>query len=168
MSIQYWRKKDEQKAMQLGAIASVIARHPMYGRCPANWLGAWIFNALEHQQAYVYFRSGLPVGFMTWAFLQEETLARLIYSDYVLHWSEWSEGDYLWLVDFCMLEALSEPELIELLSTVFAGYRTVYWCSRQAKSQTIYRLHIDRRHLSVMDSIRFVELLGQPTRESAS
>ena len=151
MSIQYWRKKDEQKAMQLGAIASIVARHPLYAQYPASWLGAWIFNALEHQQAYVHFRSGLPVGFMTWAFLQEETLTRLIYSNYVLHWSEWSEGDYLWLVDFCMLEELPQSELIELLCTVLTGNRVVYWRSSQATSQTIYRLHIANRQLATID-----------------
>lgn len=162
MSIQYWRKKDEKKAMLLGAIASVVARHPLYAQNPARWFGEWIFNALDHQQVYVHFRSGLPVGFMTWAFLEEDTITRLIYSDYILHWCEWSEGAYLWLVDFCMLEVLPQPELIELLCSVFTGNRVVYWHSSQVASQTIYRLHIAERRLATIDTTRFVELLGNP------
>jgi len=42
---------------------------------------------------------------MTWALLAEDTEQRLIHDpEVLLHFSEWNEGDRLWLLDFVLLD----------------------------------------------------------------
>lgn len=48
--------------------------------------------------------SGNLVGYMTWAFLADDTERRLVGDPAVLlHLSEWNEGDRLWILDFVVL-----------------------------------------------------------------
>lgn len=164
MSINFFRKRDRTKFTLLGAVTGVIAQHPHYACNSIEWIKAWIFNAVEHRQVYIHFRHGLPAGFITWASVREDTLARLIFSDYVLHWSEWTEGTFVWLLDFCLPETLPQPQLIVLLCSVFADRQVIYWRSSLPGSETIYRLHIAQRRLSTIDATRFVEILGKPER----
>ena len=43
-------------------------------------------------------------GYMTWAFLAEDTEKRLVGDPNVLfHISEWNEGDRLWIMDFVVI-----------------------------------------------------------------
>lgn len=161
MGIKFFRKRDQTKFTLLGAVTGIIAQHQHDGRYTVEWIKAWLFNAIEHQQIYIHFRHGLPAGFITWACLREDTLARLIFSDYVLHWSEWTEGTFVWLIDFCLLETLPQPQIIELLCSVFADRQVVYWRSSLPGSDTIYRLHIAQHRLATIDATRFVEILGK-------
>jgi len=61
----------------------------------------WILPAVQHRQFHVLFASnGRPVGYVTWAFVSDDTLTRLrTDSVTVLDASEWNEGLNLWIVD---------------------------------------------------------------------
>ncbi len=60
-----------------------------------------LWPAVLHKQIDFLFNSkGIPVGFVTWAYLTEACAQELMRDpDYVLHLSEWNEGDQLWIMD---------------------------------------------------------------------
>ncbi len=61
----------------------------------------WVMPAILHRQIHIiYTDDGRPMGYMTWAFVSDKTLARLqADSVQVLDASEWNEGLNLWIVD---------------------------------------------------------------------
>lgn len=89
----------------LGAICSVMMRSPIYCQYPMACVAEWIRPAvLLDQYRLLNDASGNIVGYMTWAFLAEDTERRLIGDPSVLlHLSEWNEGDRLWILDFVVL-----------------------------------------------------------------
>lgn len=55
---------------------------------------------LLKQIDFLFNSKGVPVGFVTWAYLTEGCAQDLINDpDYILHLSEWNEGDQLWIMD---------------------------------------------------------------------
>jgi cytolysin-activating lysine-acyltransferase len=63
----------------------------------------WIKPAIELEQIRVFFddTSGLPVAYITWAYLGDDVSKRMsIDSVNALHFSEWNEGLNLWILDF--------------------------------------------------------------------
>lgn len=89
----------------LGAVTSVMARSPTYCQYPIACIAEWLRPPLLlRQYALFYDASTNLVGYMTWAFLAEDTEQRLIGdSSALLHLSEWNEGDRLWIMDFVVL-----------------------------------------------------------------
>lgn len=89
----------------LGAICSVMMRSPLYCQYPVACIAEWIRPAVLLEQYCLWRDAGSNVvGYMTWAFLAEDTESRLIRdSSVLLHLSEWNEGDHLWIMDFVVL-----------------------------------------------------------------
>jgi cytolysin-activating lysine-acyltransferase len=86
----------------LGAAADAMARSDEYCQYPIACLTLWIEPAICHEQIH-FFRddSGQVCGYMTWAWLAEDTERRLLHdSNVLLHISEWNEGERLWILDF--------------------------------------------------------------------
>lgn len=67
------------------------------------------------QIEFLFNSSGAPVAYATWAFLTEESGERLA-SDpgYVLHLSEWNEGDQLWILDIVAFPGLVQTLIRKL------------------------------------------------------
>ena len=86
----------------LGAAVNAMARSDEYCQYPIACLTLWIEPAIWHEQIH-FFRddSGQVCGYMTWAWLAEDTEQRLLHDPNVLlHISEWNEGERLWILDF--------------------------------------------------------------------
>jgi len=69
---------------------------------PLAALKYWTAPAIELNQIAL-FKSlqGMPIGYMTWAFLSDEVSTRMeMDAINVLHISEWNEGLNLWILDF--------------------------------------------------------------------
>jgi cytolysin-activating lysine-acyltransferase len=106
----------------LGAICSVMMRSPIYCQYPIACLAEWIRPAvLLDQYCLLSDASGNTVGYMTWAFLAEDTEKRFIGDTSVLlHLSEWNEGDRLWIMDFVVLNS-DVRHFLKIARTLFPG-----------------------------------------------
>lgn len=86
----------------LGCAVTAMAKSDEYCQYPIACVTLWIEPAILHGQIH-FFRapSGEICGYMTWAWLAEDTEWRLLHDPNVLlHISEWNEGDRLWILDF--------------------------------------------------------------------
>jgi len=61
-----------------------------------EWL---VFPPLMKGQSKLYMKDGLPVSYVSWAFINEEVEKRLIKNAGKLSPDEWDCGDRLWLMD---------------------------------------------------------------------
>ncbi|GHD64293.1 toxin-activating lysine-acyltransferase [Jeongeupia chitinilytica] len=91
---------------QIGAIAEVLARNPRYRKFQFAAIEAWLMSPILLGQTKSFFSpTGKPVAFVSWALVNAATEQRLIDDGrYILHPSEWHEGDRLVIMDFCANE----------------------------------------------------------------
>lgn len=86
-----------------GHIAYLMARQPAYREYPLAVMTDWLDVPITLDQVQVFFDAAThaPVGYVTWAFLSAEVERRwLSEPSTLLHYSEWNEGDRLWIMDF--------------------------------------------------------------------
>lgn len=87
---------------ELGAAVDAMAKSDKYCQYPIASVTLWIEPAIRHEQIH-FFRdeSGQVCGYLTWAWLCEDTEQRLLRDcNVLLHISEWNEGERLWILDF--------------------------------------------------------------------
>ena len=87
---------------KLGMAVEVMGKSNYYCQFPIACVTLWIEPAIWHDQIH-FFRddSGHICGYMTWAWLANDTEQRVLSDPNVLlHISEWNEGDRLWIMDF--------------------------------------------------------------------
>ncbi len=86
----------------MGAVSVLMTRSPTYCQYPVACLSEWIEPAIVLSQIKLFRdAAGILVGYMTWAFLAEDTEDRFVHDPQVLlHLSEWNEGTNLWIMDF--------------------------------------------------------------------
>lgn len=84
-----------------------MAQSQLYLDYPLICIPLWIEPAIRHEQLHFFVDDrGRPRGYVTWAWLAEDTEHRLIHDPNVLlHISEWNEGDRLWIIDFVILDS---------------------------------------------------------------
>ncbi len=82
-----------------------------------------ILPALEVQQYRIVERSGHPIGYASWAFVNADVDARLCGGDMRLSAEEWRCGNTPWLVDLIAPYGHGRYVLNELKHTVFPGMR---------------------------------------------
>ncbi|MBX9294200.1 toxin-activating lysine-acyltransferase, partial [Serratia marcescens] len=63
----------------------------------------WTQEAINQNQFKILFdHLNTPLGYITWAYLKDDTLSRFINDPQcLLHSSEWNEGGMLCILDFC-------------------------------------------------------------------
>ncbi len=158
------RDGDKKRLMLLGSVTSILSRHPQYANRPVSWVRHRVEDAIAHQQLDLFYYRGMPVGYVSWAYLSEDIIGRILYSDYTLHWTEWYEGDYLWIVDHCMLRHCVEAEIIAQFCQLFAGHRFIYWASQLPECDLVFRLDIAKQRVSSMPAVRFMETISRHHR----
>jgi len=62
-----------------------------------QWL---LVPALLHRQFRIFWIQNIPVDYISWAGISEETEVRLLRSHPRLRPDEWTGGDWLWVIDF--------------------------------------------------------------------
>jgi cytolysin-activating lysine-acyltransferase len=98
-------KKDSDAgefARQLGAVTSLMLQVKNYRYYPMACLLAWIIPPIQLSQIKVFYAdNGMPIGYITWAWLAPDVEARWIADPRaMLHISEWNEAESLWIMDF--------------------------------------------------------------------
>jgi cytolysin-activating lysine-acyltransferase len=75
-----------------------------------------------HRKQFRLFRtSEKPLGYVTWASINEETEVRIKSGNLKLAPSEWSNGDRLWLIEHVSPFGGAKQSLIDLYNQVFKG-----------------------------------------------
>lgn len=91
---------------QIGMLLELCAQIPERKKIDICSFLHWIKPAVLHNQYLTLSREGgvLPCGYFSWAWINESTLARYMTNErFILHPSEWNEGEYFVIVDFCCL-----------------------------------------------------------------
>lgn len=90
---------------QLGAITNLMLQNKRYHYYPMACLTAWIQPPLLLKQFKIFYsHKGAPVGYLTWAWLAPDVEDRWVNDPKVmLHFTEWNEGELLWIMDFLAL-----------------------------------------------------------------
>lgn len=93
-----------ERATLLGYAVTVLLQSKKYYHFQIVTIKFWLEHAIMLGQIKFFFDwDGTPIGYITWAYLAEDVEQRLINdSAFLLHTSEWNEGNNLWIIDFCM------------------------------------------------------------------
>ena len=93
---------DLSVAERLGLALQVIFRRGCYLDYPLASIKAWLYPAAQVQQLHIFVgKDQKLLGYMTWAWFNEETEYRWRHGTLdTPHISEWNEGDRLWILDF--------------------------------------------------------------------
>lgn len=117
LKLTYDKKYDNGIMEKRGIVAHLMSLSPLYGRFPMVSLTVWIDPAILTNQFAIFYDtySGDPVGYVTWAFLAPDVEHRWLTDQKVmLHFSEWNEGDNLWIMDFLALPGYCE-DIVEFI-----------------------------------------------------
>lgn len=85
-----------------GHVAWLMAKEPEYREYPLAAMTHWLEVPIGLGQIQVFFDPVMhtPVGYVTWAWLSAEVEERWKNDpSMLLHYSEWNEGDRLWIMD---------------------------------------------------------------------
>ncbi|MGL5600498.1 MAG: toxin-activating lysine-acyltransferase [Silvania sp.] len=110
-------KSRDTNQQQIGALLELCARIPDCAGIDICSFLHWVKPAVLHHQYLFLWREGdvQPYGYISWAWVNKETLRRYINDErFILHPSEWNEGDNLVIIDFCCLDNTT-PCLRQLL-----------------------------------------------------
>ncbi len=93
---------NRENLVRLGEVALLMCRSRLYCQYPVACISEWLIPPIALDQILVFRNaSGLLVGYVTWALLTEDVETRWLNDPNVLlHFSEWNEGDRLWIMDF--------------------------------------------------------------------
>lgn len=125
---------EDQFHAKIGAAVNLMSRSAVYCGYPIACVSEWIKPAVLLDQI-LFFRNpdGPIVGYMTWAYLAEDTEERLINDPNVLfHLSEWNEGDRLWIMDLVVLNGEARRFVLQALKGLFPRHSVARSLRRQA------------------------------------
>jgi hemolysin-activating ACP:hemolysin acyltransferase len=93
---------DSRKFQAIGVLATLLANSPTWRGNLCGLVRTELTPAYRHGNLRIFFDlASVPTGFITWAWLSEETERRIVGSlDDWLHISEWNEGPSLWVREF--------------------------------------------------------------------
>ena len=125
---------------RIGLAAATMMRSSEYCQYPTACLALWIEPAVLLNQIYFFYDlGGNLMGYMTWAMLAEDTECRLLNDpDVLFHFSEWNEGERLWIMDFVLIDGNVRDVLKEAFS-LFPNVDTAK-SLRRNKNGTIKKL----------------------------
>ena len=90
----------QQRLQMLGSIACLMQNSPLHRRYSIAQLEECFIPSLLHNQFRYYEIDGVPIGFVNWAWLDEETEEKFKTGKYVLSLDEWVGGSSLWFPEF--------------------------------------------------------------------
>jgi len=126
---------------KLGLAVAAMMASDAYCRYPVACLTEWVKPAILLDQIHFFFdRTGHLGGYLTWAFLTEDTEERLIGDPRVLlHLSEWNEGDRLWFMDMVVINTEIRRYLSYAKTTLFPGAQEAFSLRRRSDG-SVYKV----------------------------
>jgi cytolysin-activating lysine-acyltransferase len=112
----------------MGIVSSILSCAPDRIRLPFISLKIWVEPAILHDQILlindIYNR---PIGYFTWALISTDTLNKIHDNpDYLLHPSEWVEGDIVYMVDFVYHGRYKKTAIKSLIERM-RPFQIIYW-----------------------------------------
>jgi cytolysin-activating lysine-acyltransferase len=108
-----------------GTATILMQRTKRYRRVPIGALRAWLNPPIHLKQIRLFYSEdkGLPVAFITWAFLSDEIARRWCCNPRrPFHPSEWNEGTSLWIIDFVARRGYASSVIHYAHSNMFRGH----------------------------------------------
>ncbi|RQP23675.1 toxin-activating lysine-acyltransferase [Piscinibacter terrae] len=135
------------RAALLGYAAKLMSQSPAHVGAAMRSLRLLVTPALAQHRIKFYFNEdGQPVGFVVWAFLDEDVEQRVISTaGFQLHESEWNEGRRLWIVDLVAPMGNARYILRDLRDAVFADAPEIQYLRRR-RAGAMQHKHLRRRH----------------------
>jgi len=92
-----------EASVLVGMASMVMASNRKYSLFRVASIGMWIERSAHHRQIKIFYNMrGVPVGYLAWAYLSEDVIRRMVVEpDFLMHDSEWCEGDKFWILDIC-------------------------------------------------------------------
>lgn len=130
---------------QIGFAVSCMLHNRNYSLYPVLTIQYWTEYAIQYNQIKFLFDSrGFPLAYITWAYLEADTEARLLNDpEFRLHPSEWDEDGRIWILDFCCVPGFGRKAIERLFQLRPWGEGEVRWLSRRKKIMTFRPM---RRH----------------------
>lgn len=92
-----------EKAKLIGFAAWIVMQCRRYSMLRLVDFRVWVIPAIDHKQIVFFFDDyDSPVGYVIWANLAPDSERRLLEDpNFLLHESEWDEGNRTWIIDCC-------------------------------------------------------------------
>ncbi len=101
----------------LGKVLYLWSLSNIHSDCPVNLLNQYVYQPLQRKQFYILESSnGIPLVYISWAFLSLEAEVKYLSNPYSLTNDDWNSGDRIWFTD--MISPFGERftrELIDFL-----------------------------------------------------
>ncbi|MFC5359252.1 toxin-activating lysine-acyltransferase [Azospirillum himalayense] len=136
-----------QSSEMMGHAVHCMLGNKNYSLFSIVTLRAWTEHAIAQRQMKVFFdKFGGPIGYLTWAWLTDDVAERMMTDKrFLLHATEWSEGNNLWIMDFCCLPGNARRIVRHIRTTMFSDCGTVNWLRQgRRKDGGSNRLWLDR------------------------
>ena len=141
-------KSKQHLQMYLGELLEVCSQDAIRRNIDIKSFLHWIKPAVLHDQ-YLQIKNEGEVntsGYITWAFVNDKTLQRYIQgARFVLHPSEWNEGQHLIVVDFCSIgdpRRFFKKALRQAKVLTEAGVASITVCTRDKMGNPVKSHHI--------------------------
>ncbi|MCX7207587.1 MAG: toxin-activating lysine-acyltransferase [Proteobacteria bacterium] len=135
----YKKKVRPDIQSSIGEILGVCSKDVVRRNIDIKTFLHWIKPAVLHGQFQLFKSEGsvYPTGYLTWALVDDDTLTRYLNEPrFILHPSEWYEGQHFVVVDFCSL-GNSAALIRQLLKSVRATQETVHICIRNDRGMPV-------------------------------
>jgi hemolysin-activating ACP:hemolysin acyltransferase len=125
-------------ARQLGTVANLMLQSKRYQYYPMACLLAWVHPAILLKQIKLFYNDkGIPVGYITWAWLAPDVEERWINDPKVmLHFTEWNEGETLWIMDFFAIPGYAKLLQRHAVADLFPGQTQAKSLRRKSDNST--------------------------------
>lgn len=120
---------------QIGFAVSCMLHNRNYSLYPVLSIQLWTEFAIQHNQIkFLFDAHGLPLAYVTWAYLEADTEERLLCDpEFRLHPSEWNEGGRTWILDFCCKPSFGRKAIERFFQLRPWGEGQVRWLNRRKK-----------------------------------
>jgi len=105
----------------VGAISWLMMSTPTHKHVFVSDLEWSVMPPVALGQFFLWRRQGVPVGYATWAYLNQEAEERVRSGSLRLAPKDWKSGDRLWLIDFVVPFGGQQEALVELKTKILAG-----------------------------------------------
>ncbi len=103
-----------------GEIVWLFSRSELHSNWSLSSLQQWILPAMMHNQFRIYRRNGLPIGYVSWAFLSEEVEKQYVFSsNHQLQPHQWQSGDRGWVIDFISPDGDAKKIIRDMQRNIF-------------------------------------------------
>ncbi|MDQ1920917.1 toxin-activating lysine-acyltransferase [Massilia pseudoviolaceinigra] len=130
------QKYDSMTSM-LGTAVFLILGCARYRLLRVASVGGWLQSPILLKQiCFFYDTLGNPIGYITWAYLSADVEQRFVADpDFLLHFSEWNEGERLWIIDFVAPNGMVREIVDYIRRHLFSEFSEARYVRRDASGK---------------------------------